>query len=187
MLRLLSHLFPLALALATTGLSGCATIVKGTTQAIPISSDPAGARVAVDGKPAGTTPTTVTMNRKHSHMVTLEHDAYEVENIPVTNSMGAAVAGNIIAGGLIGWGVDAMSGAQYNLHPATVTVKLRAKSPVPATPPPPAMDALAQELARLEALRAGGKLTDAEYTQLRAALLTAYPAPPPPADPATAK
>lgn len=185
MLRPLPLLLSFALAIATAGLSGCATIVKGTTQKVPISSDPAGARVLVDGQPAGTTPTTVTLSRKHSHMVTLEHEACEVENIPVTNSMGAAVAGNIIAGGLVGWGVDAVSGAQYNLHPATVSVKLRAKAPAP--PPSPAMDTLAQELARLDELKSGGKLSEAEYSRLRTALLNTYPALPPAADSATAK
>jgi hypothetical protein len=31
-----------------------------------------------------------------------------------------AISGNIMAGGLIGWGVDASSGAQYNLPPHSV-------------------------------------------------------------------
>jgi hypothetical protein len=127
--------------------SGCATIVKGTTQDIPVASDPAGARIAVDGMPMGTTPGKVTLKRKQSHMVSLEKEGYEVENVAVTNSMGGAVAGNIIAGGLIGWGVDAMSGSQYNLHPDTINVRLRPRTagatapPTPTTPPAPAASA----------------------------------------------
>ena len=35
-----------------------------------------------------------------------------------------AVAGNIIAGGLVGWGVDAVTGAQYNLKPESINVTL---------------------------------------------------------------
>jgi len=57
--------FPIALiVLALISLStGCASIVKGTTQAVPISSDPSGADVLVDGNLVGTTPTTVELKR----------------------------------------------------------------------------------------------------------------------------
>jgi hypothetical protein len=157
--------------------SGCATIVKGTTQDIPISSDPAGARVSVDGRPSGTTPTKVTMDRKHSHMVTIELENYEAENVAITNSMGGAVAGNIIAGGLVGWGVDAVSGAQYNLHPDTVAVRLRAKASTPATNIPATTtktDTFSKELAKLDELKSNGKISEEEYGKLRASLLATY-------------
>ena len=121
-------LLAIALVSASTLLSGCATIVKGTTQVIPISSDPTGARVTIDSAPAGTTPTTVTLSRKQNHMVVIEKEGYAPESVAVTKSMGGAVAGNIIAGGFIGWGVDAMSGAQYNLAPNTISVRLTAKA-----------------------------------------------------------
>jgi len=170
---------PCGLLLAVLGLStsGCATIVKGTTQDIPISSDPAGARITIDGRPSGTTPTKVTMDRKHSHMVTLEAENYEVENIAVTNSMGGAVAGNIIAGGLVGWGVDAVSGAQYNLHPDTVTVRLRARTPPSALdgrPAPTKTEVFSRDLAKLDELKADKKISEAEYDKLRASLLATY-------------
>jgi hypothetical protein len=107
-------------------LSGCATIVKGTAQVIPVSSDPTGARVTVDNSPAGTTPTTVTLSREQNQMVVIEKEGFAPENIAVTKSMCGAVAGNIIAGGPIGWGVDAMTGAQYYLTPNTISVRLPA-------------------------------------------------------------
>ena len=40
------------------------------------------------------------------------------------HTFSGAVAGNLIAGGLIGWGVDAISGAQYKLVPETVNLTL---------------------------------------------------------------
>ena len=55
-------------------LSGCATIVKGTTEIISVSSDPTGARVTGDNAPAGTTPTTVTLSRKQNHRVVIEKE-----------------------------------------------------------------------------------------------------------------
>ena len=123
---LLIRVLILALGIAAVSFcTGCATIVKGTTQEIPVSSEPTGARVSVDGSAAGTTPTTVTLSRKANHMVTIEKEGFQSESVAITKSMSAAVAGNIIAGGLVGWGVDAVSGAQYNLNPTTVNVRLQ--------------------------------------------------------------
>lgn len=106
-------------------LSGCATVIKGTTQTIPVSSDPAGADVIVNNVLTGTTPTEIELKRKRDHLITIEKDGYAAASVPVLKSVGGAVWGNILAGGLIGWGVDATSGAQYNLNPETVFVRLR--------------------------------------------------------------
>ena len=169
----------IAALLAGSFLSGCATIVKGTTQEVPVSSEPTGARVSVDGSAAGTTPTTVTLSRKSNHMVTIEKEGFQSESVAITKSMGAAVAGNIIAGGLVGWGVDAVSGAQYNLHPSTVNVRLQ-----------PLADARAggggggngggatrtfiDELNKLDALLEQRKVTAEEYQKLRGSLIERY-------------
>jgi uncharacterized protein YceK len=171
-------LLAIALVSTSTLLSGCATIVKGTTQVIPISSDPTGARVTIDSTPAGTTPTTVTLSRKQNHMVVIEKEGYAPESVAVTKSMGGAVAGNIIAGGFIGWGVDAMSGAQYNLAPNTISVRLTAKANQG-----PATDVAANrtkefidELNKLDALLVEKKISPEEYGKMRAALIAKYQA-----------
>lgn len=166
-----------ALLLAALSLTfgGCASIIKGTTQQIPIASEPSGARVTVDGNPAGTTPTTVTLSRKQNHMVTLEKEGFETENVAITKSIGGAVAGNIIAGGLIGWGVDAMTGAQYNLHPETLNVRLHAaKGAGAAVPANDQTKQFVEELNRLDQLLVDKKVTPEEYAKLRAALFEKY-------------
>ena len=56
--------------------TGCATIIKGTTQAIPVSSDPAGADILVDGMLVGTTPSDVEFKRKRDHLVVIEKENY---------------------------------------------------------------------------------------------------------------
>jgi len=104
--------------------TGCATIVKGTTQTIPVSSDPLGADVKLDGLLYGQTPTTLEVKRKRNHLIVIEKAGYQPKSVPITKNVGGAVWGNILAGGLIGWGVDATSGAQYNLTPEVITVKL---------------------------------------------------------------
>ena len=106
----------LAVLALTTLSTGCASVVKGTTQDIPVSSEPSGADVLLDGNFVGTTPTSIKMRRKTDHLVTIQKDGYEARAVPVVKNVGGAVWGNIIAGGLVGWGVDAVSGAQYNLR-----------------------------------------------------------------------
>jgi hypothetical protein len=178
MKQLVSILVAIVLAAVSTLISGCATIVKGTTQVIPISSDPTGARVTVDSAPAGTTPTTVTLSRKQNHMVVIEKEGFAPESIAVTKSMGVAVAGNLIAGGLIGWGVDAMTGAQYNLAPNTISVRLSTKADQPAGAGGSASanktKEFIDELNKLDALLVDKTISPEEYGKMRTALVEKY-------------
>ena len=169
-----SALVLFALLSASSFLTGCATIVKGTTQVIPVSSDPTGARVTVDSSPAGTTPTTVTLSRKQNHMVVIEKEGFAPESVAVTKSMGGAVAGNIIAGGLIGWGVDAMTGAQYNLAPNTISVRLSSKADPAAAASANKTKEFIDELNKLDALLVEKKVSPEEYGKLRTALMEKY-------------
>ncbi|MFZ9839772.1 MAG: PEGA domain-containing protein [Opitutaceae bacterium] len=175
---LLIRLLLVVLGIAAVSLcTGCATIVKGTTQEVPVSSEPAGARVSVDGSAAGTTPTTVTLSRKANHMVTIEKDGYQLESVAITKSMGGAVAGNIIAGGLVGWGVDAVSGAQYNLNPTTVNVRLQPVAEARSAGNGNGGNAtrsFVEELNKLDGLLEQGKLSSVEHRSLRTALIDKF-------------
>jgi len=155
---------------------GCASIVKGTTQAIPVSSDPTGADVKLDGNKVGQTPMKIDVKRKSDHLLTIEKTGYQVESVAITRNIGGAVFGNIIAGGLIGWGVDAISGAQWNLTPSTINIALR----VNTTDAPPAAAAKSsaaifiEELRKLDEMHAAKQVTDEEYIKMRAALVEKY-------------
>ena len=94
----------------------------------------------------------------------------------MTRNIGGAVFGNIIAGGLVGWGVDAMSGAQYNLTPVTVNVKLKpAEAGAPAVVPSQGDAAhFIAELKQLDEMHDAKKITDEEYIKMRAALVAKY-------------
>lgn len=51
--------------------AGCSVIAHGTTQRIAVTSDPAGARVSIDGSDYGDTPFTAVLDRKthpHQHL-----------------------------------------------------------------------------------------------------------------------
>lgn len=57
--------------------AGCATMANGTVQRIPVTSDPPGARVLVDGRPAGVTPTRIAVSRRiREPVVEIEMDGF---------------------------------------------------------------------------------------------------------------
>jgi hypothetical protein len=162
-------------ALVVLCFSGCATIIKGTTQAIPISSDPSGADILVDGMLVGQTPSDVEVKRKRDHLVVIEKKNYQPKNIPIVKNVGGAVWGNIIAGGLIGWGVDATSGAQNNLSPKTIFVTLE---PIEGGSPTAVSSQESSEgirkLQELDQMREDKQINDEEYTRARVAMIEKY-------------
>lgn len=155
--------------------TGCATVIKGTSQSVPISSDPSGADIFVDSVLVGTTPADVELKRKRDHLIVIEKKDYAPMSVAVVKNVGGAVWGNIVSGGLIGWGVDAASGAQNNLTPKTIFVSLepaRGAGRLPGSGPDPS-----EGVARLNALdqmREDEQISDEEFTRGRVALIREY-------------
>ena len=168
--------------------SGCATIVKGTTAKIPVASDPTAADVIADGNLVGQTPTTVVLKKTSSHLVTIQKVGYEPKTVPVVQTVGGAVWGNILAGGLIGWGVDASDGAQYNLIPTTIAVKLDPVSSMRSSASAEDSAAFVNKLSALDQLHARKEISDEDYVKGRVELFKRYmPEALPPADAPQAK
>lgn len=121
-----------ALCLAL-GLSGCATVTRGTTTTVSIVSEPPGASVKTsNGFACSPTPCGMKVPRKTGFDVTVSKEGFQ----PVTSHVrtevsgggGAGFAGNIVAGGLIGMAVDGTNGSMNDLVPNPVKVTLE---PVP--------------------------------------------------------
>lgn len=113
------------LMLMVCGLTGCATIINGTTQDVSFATRPEGATVRAGEGSVCQTPCTLTLKRKQDHMAVISREGYEDASVTIQHVVSGAVAGNIIAGGLIGWGIDAASGGQYRLVPEAVSIDLR--------------------------------------------------------------
>ncbi len=105
-------------------MSGCATIVSGTTQKVAVTSQPTGAKVTADGKMAATTPTDFTLERKSDHTLEFSKEGYKTATVMLKRTVNGMLAGNILIGGLIGTGIDAISGANNKLIPERVDVAL---------------------------------------------------------------
>ena len=121
-------------AIASLACGGCATITRGTTQALVIESDPPGADVELSNGLRGRTPASFTVKRRENLVVKIRKDGYEPVEATVSSTVGdgggTAMAGNILFGGLIGAAVDGGNGSNRTLRPNPVSVKL-----LPIVPP----------------------------------------------------
>ena len=123
----------LAAAAAAVLLSGCATIVKGQSQTIAITSPPvSGANcVLMSGQGNWTvvTPGTVTVQRsKEDVIVRCTKDGYQEATSVIPSNFEGWTVGNLLLGGVIGLGVDAATGA-INEYPNAFQVPMQ---PLPA-------------------------------------------------------
>jgi hypothetical protein len=142
-----------AVIAALSSLTGCASIVSGTSQVVSVETlHPSGAVAGAVCKLENdkgvyyvTTPGTVTVHRAYGDMnVKCEKSGFDPGLATVKSSTKAMMAGNIVFGGFIGAGVDAASGAAYD-YPALFQVMMgqqqtiqtpipqnQAQSPAPA-------------------------------------------------------
>ncbi len=133
------------------GLTACATITRGTNTAWEVNANPPGAKVTTsNGFYCDSTPCSLKMPRKSEFTATIAKPGYKTLTVRVTNKVsgggGAAMAGNVLVGGIIGAGVDASSGAMLDLTPNPLNVSLE-KDDMPAAPvaaPTPAPSAAPQ-------------------------------------------
>jgi hypothetical protein len=123
--------------LITSLLGGCATVTRGTTNQVTVSSEPLGAEaVSSTGLICPMTPCTWEVSRKTEFAVTFKKQGYQTQQAQVgtkiAGSGAAGFAGNLVLGGIIGMGVDAASGATLEHYPNPVFVTLR---PLSSGPP----------------------------------------------------
>jgi uncharacterized protein YceK len=97
-------------------LAGCATIFSGTRDTITFESQPAGARVMIDGVDRGTTPLTTSVNRKLGGAnVTYRLDGYETRTFPLSTGFNTVAIANILCfwGVVVCGGIDLITGAMF--------------------------------------------------------------------------
>lgn len=123
--NLLHLMFGALLAVGAGIGSGCATIVHlGSNEGLMIKSEPAGAKVVIDGADRGVTPLEVEVERKKSHTVVLSMDGYKETTQKVESGLSWWLAGNAVFGGVIGLVVDVLSGGGYTIEPSAINLKL---------------------------------------------------------------
>lgn len=119
-------------------LSGCASIIHGTTQTIDFTSQPSGATITIDGKNYGKTPKSIPLRRKgrekgdksgkNTYQVKIALDGYHPYEIKIKREVDGWFWGNILLGGIIGIIVDASNGSMYKLTPNQVIAQMSSSS-----------------------------------------------------------
>lgn len=116
---------------ASVSLSACSTIANGKNQAVQFTTgDVEGADCKVtegrDGAVnlAFVTPAEVQVRRaKAAIEVECSKAGYQTATRRVESKMEGSTGGNVVAGGFVGLGVDAMTGAMFK-YPDTIVVKM---------------------------------------------------------------
>jgi hypothetical protein len=114
---------PIAFVWLAVILAACATITKGTTQVVAVNTPGvAGASCTLTSPAIGTltvvTPDTISLPKASDNIsVRCSKECYQDGAGVISSNMEGMTAGNIILGGVIGLGVDAVSGAMNKYSP----------------------------------------------------------------------
>lgn len=130
-------------------LSGCATIVEGTTQSVSVTTTPEdGAQCTLlnsQGTWYLTSPGSTTVHKTKTDLkVICDKPGFEQGRVVAVSHFGAMTAGNVLAGGVVGIGVDAASGANYH-YDSPIVVPLGPRTSVQSSaayPLPSAVSAM---------------------------------------------
>lgn len=111
--------------MAVSSLSpSCCNIIHGSKQKVVISSNPAGAKVTINGEQRGVTPTVVTLDRNDEYSVLLTKKGYLPYAQRLEHSISGWVWGNLAFGGVIGFAVDASMGSLYDITPESIHAQM---------------------------------------------------------------
>lgn len=114
----------LAITLLITA-SACSTVLNTTTQEVEIKSNPANAKITIDGKKYGTTPQIVNIDRGSNHVIKFELEGYQTYETQLTRKISFWFWGNALNGFIPGMIIDMFTGSMYNLLPGKIETELQ--------------------------------------------------------------
>jgi hypothetical protein len=133
-----------AVAVFAATLPACATITRGTDETYVIETNPPGATAALSTGISCTTPCSLRLKRRQSMTVDITRQGYEPVRATVTSGVsgggGAAMAGNVLVGGIIGAVIDGTNGSMNELRPNPLKVDLVKLASGPTSSPIAGLD-----------------------------------------------
>jgi hypothetical protein len=132
----------LPVALIASLVTGCATIMAGGPDKVPVTSSPSGAQVFVDNQLVGATPTVVILDRGRSQgNIRIEAAGYEPVVMTRVKTINGWFWANLCIGGVIGIVIDLVTGDVKRFDDSGISVALvpsaGAPAPMPAAPAAP--------------------------------------------------
>jgi hypothetical protein len=125
--RKVEMLFRLSILVLAMVISGCATIIDGSSQPLTFNSSPNGARIYVNGMELGTTPLTMPVKRSKTTMILAKKNGYEDQQLVLQTKINSWFWGNILLG-LYSSTTDYASDAMIEYSPNMYYITL---NPVP--------------------------------------------------------
>jgi len=122
-----SALLVISLAL----LSSCATILGGgPQQKVSVKADQASVSFLIKDQTGtvvfeGKDPGTLTLAKKYTYTVEVSLDGYAKQTIMISQGINGWFWGNLCFGGVIGMGVDFLTGSMWDLQPSNLSIKMR--------------------------------------------------------------
>ncbi len=113
-------------------LSSCASIFKGTSQSVSVTSTPSAAKVVVTTLVGdvpvftGATPAQFKLTKTKEYQVTVTLDGYQPAKSMISHDgIEGWFVGNLLCGGLLGMIIDYSDGAMWKLAPDQINVTLQ--------------------------------------------------------------
>jgi hypothetical protein len=113
----------MSLVIFLMNVAGCATIVHGQKQDIPLTSSPDGATVKADGKEV-TTPGQIALRRKSGQDLVFTKEGFPQRSVTLESEPSWWLLGNALFGGIIGLIVDLVGSGGYKLAPESVDMDM---------------------------------------------------------------
>jgi uncharacterized protein YceK len=110
-----------AATMASLTISGCATVISGTTQTLTFNSEPSGAEVYLDGARVGTTPVSLSVKKNKKDSVMIQKEGYKTITRDITKSYDPVTILSVF------WDystTDMISGAAFEYEPNSYFVEL---------------------------------------------------------------
>jgi hypothetical protein len=109
--------------------NGCATLFKGASDNVNLSSEPAGAKVYVNGNLMGTTPVKLKLKSSDTYHIEFKKNGYTTKTYNLTNHVGAGWIVLDVLGGLVPIIVDAATNSWYKLDQSNFNAVLASQQP----------------------------------------------------------
>jgi len=116
--------------LASVLLAGCATLFGGgPQQKVSFSADQPKASFLIKDQAGnvvfdGQDPGTILLAKKNTYTVQVSLDGYAKQTLMISQGINGWFWGNLCLGGVVGMGIDFVTGSMWDLRPSKVAVKL---------------------------------------------------------------
>ncbi|MCE2680787.1 MAG: hypothetical protein LW629_10155 [Burkholderiales bacterium] len=113
----------ICLVTAAILLSGCSTVIKGTSETVSVNSLEKGTVISVDGSPRGLDTANVSLKKGKPHTLRAEKQGCGTVTTETTETFDpTSLLGIFIDLGIFTIPIDMMSGAAWKVEPTTYTL-----------------------------------------------------------------